>query len=238
MVALVVANLVPLAGVLFWGWDLATIVALYWLENGVVGVFALARIWTAEAYEPDPHTSVTINERTVPAAQLKNARVARAILGPFFVLHYGMFWLVHGVFVWFALPAIWGEMSDGVVRGPQLGTIAWAVPFLVVSHGLSFWFNWWLGGERHTSSPSREMSAPYGRVIVLHLTIVLGAFLVAALGAPIWALGLMVALKTIADLAAHLAERESASARADRRGVELQRQPALTIPQPPPPPAR
>ena len=39
----------PLVGVLFFGWDLATIVALYWLENGVVGRFALGRIATAEA---------------------------------------------------------------------------------------------------------------------------------------------------------------------------------------------
>ena len=34
---LIVANLVPLVGVLCFGWDLTTLVALYWAENGVVG---------------------------------------------------------------------------------------------------------------------------------------------------------------------------------------------------------
>ena len=47
----------------------------------------------------------------------------------------------------------------------------------------------------------------YGRVIVLHMTIILGAFAVAFVGAPIGALVVMVVLKTAVDLSAHLAER-------------------------------
>jgi hypothetical protein len=225
---LVVANLVPLAGVLFLGWELATIVALYWLENGVIGAFALARIGTAQGVDADPG-SVTINGRAVPQAQLANPVTARVILMPFFVIHYGMFWLVHGVFVWFALPLMWEEMGAGT-GSPSLAAIAWAIPVLVLSHGASFLCNWWWGGERRTSTPSREMAAPYGRVMILHVTIVLGAFAVAAIGAPIGALVLMVALKTVADLAAHLAERERADLRARTAGVELTRTPGnLTI---------
>ncbi len=220
---LVAANMVPLAGVLFLGWDLATIVALYWLENGVIGAFALARIATAEGVDPDPG-SVEINGRAVPRAQLANPVTARAILMPFFLVHYGMFWLVHGVFVWFALPEMWAQMGAGT-GSPSLATIAWAIPVLVVSHGASFLFNWWWGGERLTSSPSREMSAPYGRVVILHVTIVLGAFAVAAIGAPVGALVIMVVLKTVADLAAHLGERQRADERARTGGVALTRNP-------------
>ncbi len=36
--ALIVANLVPLAGVLLFGWDVMTILVLYWIENGIVGL--------------------------------------------------------------------------------------------------------------------------------------------------------------------------------------------------------
>jgi hypothetical protein len=220
---LIVANLVPLAGVLFLGWDLATIVALYWLENGVIGAFALARIATAQGVDPDPG-AVSINGRAVPRAQLANPGTARVFLMPFFVVHFGMFWLVHGVFVWFALPMMWEAMGAGT-GSPSLATIAWAIPVLVLSHGASFLFNWWWGGERRTSTPTREMEAPYGRVIVLHVTIVLGAFAVAALGAPVGALVIMVVLKTIADLGAHLAERERADTRARTGGVALTRNP-------------
>jgi hypothetical protein len=222
-----VANLVPLVGVLFFGWSLTTIVALYWLENGVVGLFALARMATAEGVDEDPG-SVTINGRPVSAAQLRNPVTARVVLMPFFALHYGMFWLVHGVFVWFALPMIWEQMG-GATGGPSLVACLWALPVLVLSHGASFVYNWWLGGERYTSSPSREMGAPYGRVVILHVTIVLGAFLVAFLGSPIWALVLLVGLKTVADLAAHLAERRRAGVRARADGVELYRTPGRTV---------
>jgi hypothetical protein len=224
---LIVANLVPLIGVLFFGWSLTTIVALYWLENGVVGVFALAKIATAEGVEEDPGTA-TINGRTLTAAELRNPATARLFLMPFFVVHYGMFWLVHGVFVWFALPMIWEQMG-GATGGPSLVACLWALPVLVLSHAASFVYNWWLGGERYTSSPSREMGAPYGRVVILHVTIVLGAFLVAFLGSPIWALVLMVGLKTVADLAAHLAERQRAGARANAEGVRLAKAPARTV---------
>lgn len=221
IVLLVVVNCIPLAGVLWLGWDLSTIVALYWVENGVVGVYAMAKIATAEAVDPDP-PAVTINGRRLSDAQMRQPSSARAVLLPFFALHYGGFWFVHGVFVLFALPAMWSEMG-APGGGPSLAAILWAVPFLLLSHGASFLYNWWWGGERLTSSPSREMTAPYARVVVLHLTIVLGAFVVAALGAPIWALVLMVALKTIADLAAHLAERQRAEARATDGGVTLER---------------
>ena len=219
--ALVGANLVPLVGVLFLGWSLTTIVALYWLENGVVGAFAIARIATARGIDQDPG-SATINGRRLSSAELRNPATARLVLMPFFVVHYGMFWLVHGVFVWFALPAIFDSM-DGATGGPNLVSCLVALPLLILSHGASFVLNWWYGGERFTSSPTREMGAPYGRVVILHVTIVIGAFLVAMLGSPIWALVLLVVLKTGADLAAHLAERERAGVRARSDGVALQR---------------
>jgi hypothetical protein len=224
---LIGANLVPLVGVLFFGWSLTTIVALYWLENGVVGVFALARIATAEGRDETPGTA-TINGRPVPSAAPSNPTTARLVLMPFFLVHYGMFWLVHGVFVWFVLPEIFDTM-DGEIGGPSLASCLAVLPLLVLSHGASFVFNWWYGGERFTSSPSREMGAPYGRVVVLHVTIVIGAFLVAMLGSPIWALVLLVALKTAADLAAHLAERHRADARATAGGVTLARAPGRAI---------
>jgi hypothetical protein len=37
-IALLVANTIPLAGVVCFGWDLTTILVIYWLENGVVGI--------------------------------------------------------------------------------------------------------------------------------------------------------------------------------------------------------
>ena len=45
--ALVIANLVPLAGVLLWQWSVSSIVILYWFENVVIGVVNVLRMATA-----------------------------------------------------------------------------------------------------------------------------------------------------------------------------------------------
>jgi len=52
MALLVGANLVPLVGVLLLDWSLTTLVALHWLENGVVGGFAVGRILTSGSVPP------------------------------------------------------------------------------------------------------------------------------------------------------------------------------------------
>jgi hypothetical protein len=51
------------------------------------------------------------------------------------------------------------------------------------------------------------MSQPYGRVVVLHLTVLFGGWIVLTIGSPLLALVLLVALKTAADVRAHQAER-------------------------------
>jgi hypothetical protein len=45
-VVLIVANLVPLIGVLFWHWDAFEIVALYWAENVIIGVINVLKMIT------------------------------------------------------------------------------------------------------------------------------------------------------------------------------------------------
>ncbi|MBW2485930.1 MAG: hypothetical protein JRE72_00795, partial [Deltaproteobacteria bacterium] len=42
--ALTIANLIPLIGVVFLGWDAAAIVLLYWIENLIVGFFNILRM--------------------------------------------------------------------------------------------------------------------------------------------------------------------------------------------------
>lgn len=56
------------------------------------------------------------------------------------------------------------------------------------------------------------MSQPYRRIVVLHLTIILGGGAAMALGSPTWALVALLALKIGMDLRAHLAEHASVGA--------------------------
>ena len=152
--------------------------------------------------------------------------IGRAGIAVFFLIHYGMFWLVHGIFV-FALPTFGGLVGGGSIDcGPQspfepsqpcvgpFGEVLWtnvaiAAGALFISHGASFLFNYIGRGEYLTASPTRQTGAPYGRVVVLHLTILFGAFAVALFGSPIWALLILVVLKTGFDLSLHLREHRN-----------------------------
>lgn len=212
-IALLVANAIPLVGVYFFGWSLLTILVLYWLENGIVGFWNVPRILLAQG--------------TAVSTPSPPPTAGRAALATFFLVHYGIFWLVHGIFV-FALPSFMDAGSNRILVGcgdedpfgnlqacnSPFGDLVWsniaiAAVALFLSHGASFLFNYIRGGEYRTASPTGQMGAPYGRVVVLHLTIIFGAFAVAFLGSPVGALLLLVGLKTAFDLGLHLREHRA-----------------------------
>ena len=100
---LVAANLLPLVGVVFFGWSLWTILTVYWLENGIVGLWNIPKILLAEGTFLPDRTGVGYSAwatRPMPA-------MGRVALAVFFTFHYGLFWLVHGVFV-LVLPTFFG----------------------------------------------------------------------------------------------------------------------------------
>jgi hypothetical protein len=228
LLALVGANLLPLAGVLFGGWTVWEVLLVYWIESGIVGLFSVPRILLAAGSSDESAFSLTINGRPVdvsgPETPVDGLHVypENVPIAGFFCLHYGIFWIVHGVFV-LSFPLFVGDVGTPVVGatgsgfGTFLGTLATiglAVAGLLLSHGVSFVTNY-VGREeyRHTSAGER-MAAPYGRVVVLHVTIIVGAFLVGSLGSPLPALVLLIVLKTGIDLAAHLREHRRARPRA------------------------
>ena len=203
--ALAIANLIPLVGVLFFGWSVWNILVIYWLENGIVGVINVLKMSTATGEEPDGATATsTINGQ--PATSVTKLGVI-----PFFVVHYGIFWVVHGIFV-LTLPAFL-SLTSGIGMTLDVGPVLLAAIGLAISHGLSFWWNFLRAGEYRRSTPAGLMFAPYKRLVALHLTIILGALAVASTGAPAAAVAILVGVKTVIDLGLHLAEhrREQAT---------------------------
>jgi hypothetical protein len=200
--ALVASNLVPLAGVLALGWDLHLLLVVYWLESGIVGLSYLARILRAEgADDPDELPSFELNDTPVSAFVGRgNRAIARFFLG-----HYGVFWAVHGLFVLVGFGAFLG--AAGL---PDPAPVALAAVGLLASHAASYRLNFVGEREYERLGPVTLMVRPYRRVVALHLTIVLGGFVVGAVGSPVGALAVLVAVKTAYDLREHLREHRDA----------------------------
>jgi hypothetical protein len=196
IVALLVTNLIPLIGVLFWGWSLFAILLLYWIENGIVGAINVLKIARAEAAEPE------VTSAPGPRRQLMMPRYA---VVPFFLFHYGLFWLVHGVFV-FAFFGFGLFAEPDAAAGISSPGLLVAGVALAVSHFLSYRTNYIGRGEYRRVSPSAQMMSVYGRVVVLHLTILFGGAAISFLGHPAAAMAVMVIVKTAIDLGLHLRE--------------------------------
>lgn len=196
--ALVLANLWPIYGALALDWDVFPIVLLFWLENVIVGVLNLARIIASRPSDPGHHFT-------------------KLLAIPFFAVHYGMFTFVHGVFV-FALfggaePMAGVTDVSAVTRVVARYELGIPVALLAASHLFSFIVNYIGGGEYREIDVKRLMSQPYTRVVVLHLTIIGGGFLMMALSSPAAGLVLLVALKIGVDLLAHAHEHDGATRR-------------------------
>ncbi len=211
---LVAVNMVPLVGVAFWGWSLMLILVLYWIESGIVGFINVFKIARAAG----PSSMRVGGSRVTLRMSGMAAGLARGGIIGFFILHYGIFWTVHGVFV-FLLPLFAGMSSvepGASGLGPNdfgplpLESVGFSALGLAASHGISFFVNYLGRGEYLHVSPEQQMMSVYGRVFVLHITILAGAFLVGFFGTPFAALVLLVGLKTLIDLWFHLREHRAA----------------------------
>jgi hypothetical protein len=198
-IVLLASNLVPLYGVLALGWEVFPLLLLFWIENVVVGVLNVARMLCVDPRDPA-------------------SWAAKLFIVPFFCVHYGMFTAVHGVFVF----GLFGGQGFSRVRGLDVAGPAMdavreygleiAVLALAASHLFSFLWNYLGRGEFRRASLRALMARPYRRVVVLHLAILGGGFAASALGSPVWALILLVALKVGFDLHAHLKEHRTPTA--------------------------
>mgnify|MGYP001814649964 CR=1 FL=1 len=203
LAALIIANLVPVFGVLQLDWDVGAIVVLYWCENLVIGCYTIIKLLMAAG--PGALFSVL-----------------------FFIMHYGGFCGIHGVFV-LALTGFAGDepgsmdmdiMPMGTWPGPLVfpqilyevtrrvvavapDTLLYAVAALFISHGISFALNYIGNREYDGLKTGRIMTSPYGRILVLHFAIIAGGFLVITLGSPIGLLLALVALKIGMDIMLH-----------------------------------
>ena len=209
LLTLAVANAVPLFGAIFWGWQAANIVLLYWAENLAVGFYNILKITFAKV----PHRS---------------GHLVKLFLIPFFTVHYGGFTAVHGVFVLVmfkkedppfpsgdAWPCffVFVQMLLNVIKqaysimSPEMRC---ALLALFASHGVSFVHNYLIKGEFAKANPQKLMASPYGRVAVMHVAIIAGAFLTMALGSPLGVLIVLIVLKTVIDVKLHLREHRKA----------------------------
>jgi hypothetical protein len=191
---LIIANLVPLYGVFFSHWRVFPILILFWMENVVIGVFNVFKMLLASPTKP-------------------SSWLTKILIVPFFCFHYGIFTLVHGIFIF----AFFGDFlvsdtnlsnKDLIFRTIGNFQLGWALLALFLSHAISFAINYIGKGEYKQANVDNLASQPYIRVFIMQVTIIAGGFLATSLGSPVFALLVLIFLKTFIDIQAHLREHK------------------------------
>jgi len=197
--ALVAGNLVPLGGALFFGWETFLIIYLYWWESIVVAAMNVAKLIFHGA------------ERS-PVTYISGVLASGA-----FAMHFGLVMLFHGLFIL----SMFGEERLGwspgdfgadfigpqIVAAIELAPFIWpGVVALLVSHGFSFWQHYIVGGEYRRADIGKLMLAPYRRVAAFHIVLCFGGLAIVAAGDPVGMVALLVVVKIVVDLYAHVKE--------------------------------
>lgn len=176
VIAAVLGNLIPVYGVIALGWNASQILILYWVENVILGILTLARI-----------------------RKVAEGKQGGCFLGGFFVVHYGAFCAGHLVFA-LVLVHDFDPAFPGL--GATLGqpSVFWAC---VAIFGLNLFTQlreWWWPGLWRDGDIRFEMIKPYGRIVVMHLTVLFGAWLMVLTDAPVGAILLLCLLKAALEL--------------------------------------
>lgn len=179
----ILVNLIPVGGVVFLNWHAGGILILYWIENVIIGLLTLPRI-------------VMASGGTTPAGRGSQA-AGRIGLACFFVVHYGIFTLVHGLIALVVASRFVVGPNDQI--WPETG-LGWAIATTAILHLVAFFRDWVRPAASRNTTPTLEMFRPYGRIFVLHITVMLSAWSLAELAAPTWTVLILCLLKAVLEL--------------------------------------
>lgn len=201
LLSLIVANLITIVMAVIEGWDLATVLFIYWAQSVIIGIFAFVSLLSADTEtlaaemgkaQADAGGSPHVSGRFV--------WFYKVLLAGFFALHYGLF---H-----------WGYLSfliEPVIFGPVdfSGWGVWLSCGLFLANHLYSYLYHRGGGPKGADFVTGQFIGPYNRIIPMHLTIIFGSVIILvleALGIPgtLPVLVLFLLIKTRQDIALHL----------------------------------
>jgi hypothetical protein len=186
--ALLVANLITIILAVIEGWDLASVLFIYWAQSIIIGIFTIITLLTAGMAQPA--------SKGGGWSSLK----VRIFLAGFFALHYGAFhWAYYSIIV------------ESGLFGPVdfANTGVWASCGLFFANHLYSFLYHRGSSEQVAQDPLEIFIRPYNRIVPMHMTIIFGSITVLVLQflgittvTPV--LVIFLAIKTYVDIGTHL----------------------------------
>jgi len=181
-VSLVLANLFPIYGIFYLGWDLKIIFLVYLIENFIIGFFTVLKIIFLKL------------------PNFKDAPV-------FFTIYERIYNIVAFVFVCLFFNGIYYGFLNSLLLKDSISiqdSVKLAIP-LFISHLISFFSNYFAKLEYRKLKAENLIEGYMPRILTMHLTIIFGSFIMHTIGEGdnLYLLYVLVLLKIISDLRAH-----------------------------------
>jgi hypothetical protein len=198
-----ISNLIPLIGVLYWGWSTFVLLMLYWAETVIIAFWTLMRILIGADFAKNFFGEIT----------------GRLFFFGFFLVHSCGFMLGHFIFLWAFysgkvrnstldeafFQSLQTEFWNGIVIANGLliplavSFIGRGIAFVIEMAKLPLWRRLVDDDPVEGRQPGALVGGLYARIIIMHLVILGGAALAQKYGA-LAPLVLLIAAKTFVDI--------------------------------------
>jgi hypothetical protein len=199
-----ISNLIPLAGVMFWGWNTFVLLMLYWTETVIIAFWMLMRILVGGDF----------------ATNFLGEILGRLFFFGFFLVHASGFMLGHFIFLWAfysGKPGLNTQLSDAffqtlpdefwkgiVIANGLLIPLAVSfagrgIAFVIEMSKLPLWKRLVDDDPMQGRQAGALVGGLYTRIVIMHLVILGGAALAQKYGA-LAPLILLIIAKTAVDI--------------------------------------
>lgn len=176
--SLLLSNILVIILATVQGWEVSTVLWVYWMQSLIIGLFQFLRILSLKKFSTE---NLTINNQpALPTTQTKSFTAF------FFAFHYGFFHFIYAIF-------LFNFFTNQPLDFTQL-FLGGLIFFL--NHTFSYFHNRVIDKQR-VQNIGALMFIPYARIVPMHLIIVFGAILGQS------ALIVFLLLKTLVDLLMH-----------------------------------
>lgn len=132
----------------------------------------------------------------IKMVKARDEGIIKMFLVPFFIIHYSLFMGVHMAFIIILFNPVFAFTG-----------LAYSVLFMFISHGYSLVVNYFGKGEYKTAAVGMLMIAPYKRILLMHVTVLIGGVIFFMLAPffpnPMLPSIFLIAIKTYADWKSH-----------------------------------
>ena len=197
-----VANLIPLYGVLYWGWDAFQLLMLYWTETVIVAFWTIVGITRVPV---DQLGTINVGGRLRPATH--------KLLCGYFTLVASLFILGHLAFLWLMFSGEWLKKVPGtssILRELYVADGLWlALIFMFVSGWISYLTSppvvprqrdaKQTTPEEGSDAVGEIVGGLFVRIAIMQVAIIVGGMLAKAYGsmAPLL---IVIGCKTVIDM--------------------------------------